>query len=54
MIINESFENNTMLPNFTRDIYDTLESMKNVSKKKMPQMYIALCLEDGKAYLYNK
>lgn len=54
MLISESFENNTMLPNFTRDIYDTLESMKSVSKKRMPQMYIALCSETGKAYLYNK
>ena len=54
MIIGESLENNTMLPNFTRDIYDTLENMKSVSKKRMPQMYIALCSETGKAYLYNK
>lgn len=41
-------------PNFTRDQYDTIEAMAAVPKKKMPEMYIAFCLETRKVYLYNK
>ncbi len=41
-------------PNFTRDQYDTIEAMAAVPKKKMPEMYIAFCLETHKPYIYNK
>ena len=54
MLVNESFENNTMQPNFTRDIFKTIAEMKAVPKKKMPQMLISACLETGKIYVYNK
>lgn len=54
MLVNESFENNTMQPNFTRDIFNTIAEMKAVPKKKMPQMLISACLETGKIYVYNK
>lgn len=54
MVISETLENNTMQPNFSRDSFATLAEMKAVSKKKMPQMLIATCQEDGKAYIYNK
>ena len=54
MLVNESIENNTMQPNFTRDIFKTIAEMKVVPKKKMPKMFISACLETGKAYIYNK
>ena len=54
MLVNESFENNTMQPNFTRDIFKTIAEMKAVPKKKMPKMFISACLETGKIYVYNK
>ena len=54
MLVNESFENNTMQPNFTRDIFKTIAEMKAVPKKKMPKMLISACLETGKIYVYNK
>ena len=54
MLINETLENNTMQPNFTRDIFKTIAEMKAVPKKKMPQMLISACLETGKIYVYNK
>ena len=54
MLVNESFENNTMQPNFTRDIFKTIAEMKAVPKKRMPQMLISACLETGKIYVYNK
>ena len=54
MLINETLENNTMQPNFTRDIFKTIAEMKAVPKKKMPQMFISACLETGKIYVYNK
>ena len=54
MLVNETLENNTMQPNFTRDIFKTIAEMKAVPKKKMPQMLISACLETGKIYVYNK
>ena len=54
MLVNETIENNTLQPNFTRDIFKTLAEMKAVPKKKMPQMLISACLETGKIYVYNK
>lgn len=54
MLVNETFENNTMQPNFTRDIFKTIAEMKAVPKKKMPKMLISACLETGKIYVYNK
>lgn len=40
--------------NFDRDYFPTIEAMKSVKAPKMPQMFIAMCGETGKAYLYNK
>ena len=54
MLVNETLENNTMQPNFTRDIFKTIAEMKAVPKKKMPKMLISACLETGKIYVYNK
>lgn len=54
MLIGESLENNTMTPNFARDTFATFAEMKAMSKKKMPQMLITTCQEDGKVYVYNK
>lgn len=54
MIVKESFENNTIKPDFTRSMFDTVAEMKAVSKKTMPYVYIATCKETGKAYIYNK
>ena len=54
MLLNETLENNTMQPNFARDIFKTIAEMKAVPKKKMPKMLISACLETGKIYVYNK
>ena len=54
MIIKESFENNTINPDFTRSMFNTVAEMKAVPKKTMPYVYIATCKETGKAYIYNK
>lgn len=54
MIVKESFENNTINPDFTRSMFNTVAEMKAVSKKTMPYIYIATCKETGKAYIYNK
>ena len=54
MIVKESFENNTINPDFTRSMFKTVAEMKAVSKKTMPYVYIATCKETGKAYIYNK
>lgn len=54
MIVKESFENNTINPDFTRSMFNTVAEMKAVPKKTMPYLYIATCKETGKAYIYNK
>ena len=54
MIVKESFENNTINPDFIRSMFNTVAEMKAVSKKAMPYVYIATCKETGKAYIYNK
>ena len=54
MIVKESFENNTINPDFTRSMFNTVAEMKAVPKKTMPYIYIATCKETGKAYIYNK
>lgn len=54
MIVAESLENNTIQPDFTRSMFNTVAEMKAVSKKTMPYVYIATCKETGKAYIYNK
>ena len=41
-------------PNFERDMFQTIEEMKNFSSKKLPTLFIATCVETGKVYLYNK
>ena len=40
--------------NFERDYYATIADMVAVKKTRMPTMFIAMCGETGKAYLYNK
>lgn len=54
MFVKESFENNTINPDFTRSMFNTVAEMKAVPKKTMPYVYIATCKETGKAYIYNK
>ena len=40
--------------NFERDYYATIADMVAVKKTRMPTMFIAMCGETGKVYLYNK
>ena len=40
--------------NFERDYYATIADMVAVKKTRMPTMFIAMCGETGKAYLYNR
>lgn len=42
------------LPNFERDMYQTLADMLAVKKTKMPAMFVGMCIETGKVYLYDK
>ena len=41
-------------PNFERDSYTTLAEMVNVNEDFLPKVFIGVCLETGKAYLFNK
>lgn len=41
-------------PNFVRDLYTDIATMKAVTRTKMPKMFIASCIETGKVYLYDK
>lgn len=52
--ISSNFDYQGKLPDFTRQEYATISDMKAVKKARMPEMYIAYCLEDHKVYLYNK
>lgn len=40
--------------NFARDRFVTLADMVAKPAKNLPKMFISLCEETGKAYLYNK
>ena len=42
------------LPDFTRQEYATLSAMKSVRDNRMPEMYLAYCLETHAYYYYNK
>jgi len=67
LVLTDNLDFEKALPNFNRDYFEVLHNvvdpetgailkkgMLDVSKKKMPQMYISFCKETGKAYLYNK
>lgn len=41
-------------PDFVRQEYATFADMKAVKKSKMPEMYLAYCLEDRSYYQYDK
>jgi len=53
-LVGGSFINNTSQANFSRDIFATLDEMKNYNTRRLPEMYIASCIETKKIYLYNK
>ena len=40
--------------NFARDYFENLADMVAMRAKSLPKMFIAMCGETGKAYLYNK
>lgn len=40
--------------NFARDYFENLADMVAMRSKSLPKMFIAMCGETGKAYLYNK
>lgn len=54
MNIKSNFTYNGNQPNFTRDIYQTKADMAAAKATRLPQMYVASCLEDGNIYVYNK
>lgn len=45
---------NKPVPDFDRQQYATVADMKAVKDLKMPDMYLAYCLETQKVYLYKK
>lgn len=49
-----NFDYKGPLANFERDSYATLSDMVNVNDNYLPNVFIGVCLETGKAYLYNK
>lgn len=51
---NDNLEYLGSKPDFTRQQYDTVAEMAAAKPKKMPELYIAFCLETRKVYLYNK
>lgn len=54
LTLKDNFKLTVNKPNFDRDIYQTKADMKAVRSTRMPEMFIASCVEDGKVYLYNK
>lgn len=40
-------------PNVERDLFDTLENMKNYSPNYLPDIFLAACKETGKFYVYK-
>lgn len=45
---------NKAVPDFERQQYETVADMKAVKDLRMPEMYLAYCLETQKVYLYKK
>lgn len=41
-------------PNFSRDLFESIEDMKNFSENYLPDVFIAICKEDGLQYKYNR
>lgn len=41
-------------PDIARQQYELISDLASVKDVRMPQMYLAYCLEDEKVYLYNK
>ena len=54
MEISENFSYVGPKQNFDRDSYATLADMKAVSDNDMPNVFLAVCEETGKAYVYKK
>ena len=49
-----NFDYKGPLANFERDSYATLSEMVSVNENYLPNVFIGVCFETGKAYLYNK
>ena len=41
-------------PNFTRDLFSTIAEMASYSENYLPEVFLTVCAEDGKAYIYNR
>lgn len=41
-------------PNFDRDAFATIEDMKNFEENWLPDVFIAVCYEDGNVYVFNR
>jgi hypothetical protein len=50
----DNFSYSGAKPNFERDSYTTLADMVNVNENNLPAVFVGVCLETGKAYLFNK
>ena len=53
IILPQGFKVLSSEPIYSR-ILLTKEEMKNINQNVMPNIYFALCKDDGKLYLYNK
>lgn len=51
--IGDNFQYQGKKPNFARDSFPTLESLKNVSDTIMDDGHISYCEEDGNTYKYS-
>ena len=41
-------------PNVERDMFQTIEDMKDYNENYLPQVFIATCVEDGGVWIFNK
>lgn len=51
---NENIKYTGKKPNFERDQFATIADMAGFSENYLPEVFIAMCIEDGNVYIFNK
>lgn len=52
--IKNNFQLEKKLPDFERQLFQTLQEMREFKETRLPAIYIASCVEDGNVYIYNE
>lgn len=52
--IKNNFQLEKKLPDFERQLFQTIQDMKDFKETRLPEIYIASCVEDGNVYIYNQ